>query len=127
MILGVGIDMIETARVAAQLEKGNRFREKIFTAGEIAYCESKAHPSQHYAARWCAKEAFFKALGTGWRDGMEFAGVEVTNDELGSPALSLRGKALEVAQGLGVGRMHLSLTHLKETAAAVVILESIST
>jgi len=123
MILGVGIDQIEVQRVQKQVEGTPGFRERIFAAVEIEYCETKRHAAQHYAARFAAKEAFFKALGSGWRDGMEWNEVAVVNDALGKPGLLLTGKAREVASRLGVNAIHLSLSHLKETACAVVILE----
>ena len=115
--------MIEVARVARQVEKENGFKERIYSALEIEYCESMHHSSQHYAARFAAKEAYFKALGTGWRNGMGFAEVEVTNDELGNPHLVLHGKAREVAEERKIKKLHVSLTHLKDYANAIVILE----
>ncbi|MCD4651951.1 MAG: holo-ACP synthase [Candidatus Cloacimonetes bacterium] len=123
MIYGTGTDMIEVARVARQVEKENGFKERIYSALEIEYCESMHHSSQHYAARFAAKEAYFKALGTGWRNGMGFAEVEVTNDELGNPHLVLHGKAREVAEERKIKKLHVSLTHLKDYANAIVILE----
>lgn len=75
MIFGIGIDIIEVERVKNQISKSNGFREKIFTEREIEYCESKKNKAQHYAARFAAKEAFFKAIGTGWRNGMAFNAI----------------------------------------------------
>ena len=124
MILGVGVDQIEVERVRKQVENTPGFRERIFAAGEIAYCESKRRSAEHYAARWAAKEAFFKALGTGWREGMEWPEVAVENDELGKPSLKLTGKAAALAAEHGVSRAHVSLSHLKDVATAYVILET---
>ena len=123
MILGVGIDMIEVARVGKQVRGNAGFRERVFAPEEIEYCEAKRHAPQHYAARWAAKEAFFKALGSGWRDGMGWNEVVVRNDDLGRPRLELRGKARQAADELGVSRTQVSLSHLKDTATAIVILE----
>lgn len=123
MIKGVGIDMIEVARVANSIKKES-FKHKVFTSSEIEYCERQGIPTQHYAARFAAKEAFFKALGIGWRGKLEFFEVEVANDDLGKPFLNLYGTALTTAQKMGINHIHLSLTHLKSTAAAVVVLEA---
>lgn len=123
MIFGVGIDHIEVARVRKQVES-QHFRERVFAPEEIAWCESKRRSAEHYAARWAAKEAFFKALGTGWREGMEWTEVAVVNDDLGKPSLLLRGKAAEMAEERNISAQHVSLSHLKVTACAVVILET---
>ncbi|MCD4828083.1 MAG: holo-ACP synthase [Candidatus Cloacimonetes bacterium] len=123
-ILGAGIDIIEVARVQKQVEGTAGFCQRVFSPVEIAYCESKRHAAQHYAARFAAKEAFFKALGTGWRDGMEWREVSVENNELGRPSLVLSGKAKEVAAAAGATRLHVSLSHLKEMACATVIIET---
>ncbi len=91
MIKGIGVDLVEIGRVRKLLEQDNGFVERIFTPREICYCESKYFKAQHYAARFTAKEAFFKALGTGFRDGMSWQDVEVENDELGKPQLQAGG------------------------------------
>ncbi len=91
MIAGLGMDLIEVERVAAKISKEAGFRELIFSPKEIGYCESKTDKFVHYAARFAAKEAFFKALGTGWAEGTAFNEVEVTHDEAGKPGLSLLG------------------------------------
>jgi len=92
MVKGIGVDIIEVQRVARLLERDGRFAERLFTAAEIAYCEGKHFRAQHYAARFTAKEAFFKALGSGWRDGMGWHEVEVVHDALGKPSLRLWGR-----------------------------------
>ncbi len=122
MIIGIGIDMIEVGRVKDRVAKEG-FKKKVFTEAEISYCENQGIPAQHYAARFAAKEAFFKALGTGWRGSMEFNEIEVVHDDSGQPKLRLYGGVLEEAKGKGTKQMHVSLTHLKATAAAVVLLE----
>lgn len=123
MIFGVGTDIIEVQRVGALVAKGPFFMERIFTAAEVAYCESKRHKNQHFAARFAAKEAFMKALGTGWSRGIGFNQIEVRHLESGQPEIFLHGKALEYSEEMGILRMHLSLTHIKEYAIATVILE----
>ncbi|HYY93646.1 MAG TPA: holo-ACP synthase, partial [Pyrinomonadaceae bacterium] len=94
MIVSIGIDIIEIRRVREVLARTPRFRERVFTGGERAYCDSRgANAAQHYAARFAAKEAAFKALRTGWREGLSWHHVEVTSDDLGAPALQLGGHA----------------------------------
>ncbi|MCJ7682423.1 MAG: holo-ACP synthase, partial [Candidatus Aminicenantes bacterium] len=97
MIYGVGIDMIETARVEKQLLRNERFRDRVFSPFEIEYCESKKNKAQNYAARFAAKEAFMKALGLGWRKGLSFKDIEIRNDDLGKPSIVLYGMARELA------------------------------
>jgi holo-[acyl-carrier protein] synthase len=123
MVAGVGIDMIEVDRVAAKIEKGSGFRELVFSAKEIAYCELKADKYQHYAARFAAKEAFFKALGTGWLNGTAFNEVEISNNTDGKPELTLLGQTAEVLKEQGQLKISVSLTHLKTIASAIVIIE----
>ena len=105
------------------MERDLGFREKIFSEGEIAYCERMKNKYQHYAARFSAKEAFMKALGTGWRDGIRFVEIEITHDPLGKPLLVLTGKAKELAGKAGMGEMHVTLSHVKEVASAMVVVE----
>ena len=121
MIIGIGTDIIEVDRVARAISK-EAFKKKVFSEREIAYCESQKK-EESFAARFAAKEAFFKALGTGWRDGMGITEVEVLNDELGKPSIFLSGKAKEVFEQKGGTHIHLSLSHIKTQAIAFVILE----
>lgn len=123
MILGVGIDMIEVDRIRRLLTKDQGFKERIFTPKEQAYCETKKYKAQNYAARFAAKEAFFKALGTGWRGGMAFHEIEVLNDDLGKPEIILHGKAKQLAEEKGVKRVHVSLSHLRDVACSMVTIE----
>ena len=123
MIYGIGTDIIEVSRIAKVMERDIGFREKIFSEGEIAYCEKMKNKYQHYAARFSAKEAFMKALGTGWRDGIRFVEIEVVHDPLGKPLILLSGKAKELAEKAGMGEIHVSLSHVKEIASAVVVVE----
>lgn len=124
MILGTGIDLAEVARIREAVERyGRRFLERVFTPAEIAYVERKANRYERYAARFAAKEAGMKALGTGWRRGVRWQDFEVRNQASGRPALLLHGAAAEYARQLGVERIHLSLTHTETMAQAFVILE----
>jgi holo-[acyl-carrier protein] synthase len=122
MILGIGTDIIEVERVKSAISK-IAFKEKIFSIREIEYCEANKGV-ESFAARFAAKEAFFKALGTGWRDGMGITEVEILNDELGKPSIHLSGKALEVFLEKGATHVHVSLSHIKEKAVAFVVIES---
>jgi holo-[acyl-carrier protein] synthase len=123
MIYGIGTDIIEVSRIKTVMEKDIGFREKIFTTGEIAYCETKKHKFENYAARFSAKEAFLKAIGTGWRFGIRFADIEVYHDEYGKPLIRVYGKALELVEKEKISKIHVSLSHLKEIATAVVVVE----
>lgn len=122
MIIGIGTDIAEVARIEKNIENNN-FKEKVFTSNEIAYCETKVNKAERFAARFAAKEAFFKALGTGLRSGMAFKEVEVLNDELGKPYLNILGKTSEIIAKKKIRVMHVSLSHTKETAIAMVVLE----
>jgi holo-[acyl-carrier protein] synthase len=124
MIVGVGIDIIEVDRVAAKVNKGNAFKEKIFSPEEIIFCESKAEPAQNYAARFASKEAFLKATGKGLLLGFELRDIEVVQDELGKPSLVLHGKYKDLAKKNNWNKIHLSISHIQSAATAVVIIES---
>lgn len=123
MIFGIGTDIIEVERIHKVMERDIGFREKVFTREEIEYCESKRNKYQHYAARFSAKEAFLKAIGTGWRFGIRFADIEVTHDALGKPEINVYGKAQEWCEKERVSKIHVSLSHLKGIATAVVVVE----
>jgi len=123
MITGIGIDMIEVERVAAKIGKEAGFRELVFSKNEITYCESKTNQFEHYAARFAAKEAFLKALGTGWKNGTAFNEIEISSDELGKPKLILFGDTAKSVAELGAIKISVSLSHLKSIAAAIVIIE----
>jgi len=124
MIFGIGIDEIEVGRVIDRMAATSGLREQLFTSAEIAYCESQKHGGRSYAARYAAKEAFLKALGTGWRDGLAYLDIEIVHDFLGKPALILHGRAKQYAEERRISGMHLSLTHLDEIAGAIVVLEN---
>ena len=95
----------------------------MFSHTEITYCETKVNKAESFAARFAAKEAFFKALGTGWRGGMAFNEVEVVNDELGKPTLNIIGTTAEIIKDKNIKIIHVSLSHVKDMAMATVVLE----
>ena len=124
MILGSGVDLCEVHRIEATVARhGRRFLERVFTEREIAYADSKANRFERYAARFAAKEAGMKALGTGWRGGIAWRDFEVVNLPTGRPTLRFHGRAAEIAEKLGVRHIAISLTHTKEQALAMVVLE----
>jgi holo-[acyl-carrier protein] synthase len=123
MIYGIGTDIIEVGRIEKVMQREIGFRDKIYTPGEIEYCETKKNKYQHYAARFSAKEAFLKAIGTGWRFGLTFGDIDVYHDEYGRPLIRLTGKARELAEKERITNIHVSLTHIKEFANAVVVIE----
>jgi len=125
MIVGTGIDIAEVPRIAESITRfGDRFLRRVYTEGEIRYCESKANRVERYAARFAAKEAAMKALGTGWNHGVRWRDVEVTRQPGGRPAMTFHGKAAEFAARLGAVRVALSLSHTSKQAIAQVILEN---
>ena len=125
MIVGTGVDLCEVGRLREAMERyGDRFKHRIFTDREIAYSERKANLYERYAARFAAKEAGMKALGTGWRGGIGWRDFEVTNLSSGRPTLAFHGRAGEMANRLGVRNVALSLTHTRDQAMAMVILEA---
>lgn len=124
MIFGIGTDIIEVGRMQKHLEKNDALREKLYTEAEQQYCgKGKITMYQCYAARFAAKEAFFKALGTGYRYGMAFHEIEVLNDELGKPYVNPHGKVKEYLEEKKIKSIHLSMSHVKEMANAFVVLE----
>jgi holo-[acyl-carrier protein] synthase len=124
MIVGIGIDIAEVPRIREAIERhGERFLQRIFTEDEIQYCESKANRIERYAARFAAKEAGMKAIGTGWNHGVRWRDIEVARKPGARPTLLLHGRAAEFAAKLGATNFVLSLTHTSEQAIAHVILE----
>lgn len=125
MVLGIGTDLIEIERVEASIGRfGQRFLERIFTAGEIAYCQrKKKHAAESFAARFAAKEAAAKALGTGISRGIGWMEIEVRRETGERPTLNLSGRAAERAQAMGVKRLHLTLSHSQTLSIAVVVAE----
>lgn len=125
MVVGVGTDLIEIERVQQSLDRfGTRFMQKVFTAGEIAYCQRKKHAAESFAGRFAAKEAAAKALGTGISRGISWREIEVRREPGERPTLHLNGRAAERARSMGITHLHLSLTHSRDVAMAVVIAEN---
>ena len=123
MIVGTGVDLIEVERIERALNRhGSRFLDRLFTPAEIEYCETGgAHKCHRLAARFAAKEAALKALGTGLRAGVNWTDIEVVRDPLGKPSLRLYGKAAGLAAEQGITQVHISLSHAKEYALAQVV------
>jgi holo-[acyl-carrier protein] synthase len=123
-VYGIGTDIIEPERVEIKLSIDNGFREMVFTQNEIEYCEKKAYKAQNYAARFAAKEAFLKAIGTGWPGKIQFNEIEIVNGNNGKPEILLNGNAQQCAKEKGILHIHLSISHLKNIANAVVVLQT---
>ncbi len=125
MIVGTGVDIAEVHRIRESIERfGERFLRRVFTDGEIQYCEAKVSRFESYAARFAAKEASMKALGTGWNHGVRWRDVEVVRPKGQRPTIQFHGQAAVFAQKLGARNVALSITHTREQALAHVILES---
>jgi holo-[acyl-carrier protein] synthase len=124
MIIGIGIDIIEVARVGEKVSKENGFRQKVFNERECTFCESHKDKGQYYAARFAAKEAFLKATGKGLTIGYELNEIEVISDSLGKPGIILHGNFETLARENGWNKIHLSLSHVQAMACAVVIIEA---
>ena len=126
MIIGHGIDIVEIARIARLIDAhGGHFLERVFTGAERTYCDLGGRRRvEHYAARFAAKEAALKVLGTGWRGGIAWTDVEVTRDAAGRPGIRLEGESAQIAAQRGIDRWHVSLSHIETHAVASVIGES---
>jgi holo-[acyl-carrier protein] synthase len=126
VIISIGIDIVEVYRISETIQRTPRFVERVFTERERAYCESKgAAAAQSYAARFAAKEAFLKALKTGWRGKITWQDMEILNDALGVPTLEIKGEAQILLENLGANKIHLSMSHTTDHAVAQVVLEKI--
>lgn len=124
MIVSIGIDIVEVYRIAETLARTPRFAGRVFTEAERAYCEAKGvAAAQSYAGRYAAKEAFLKALQTGWRGKITWQDIEIVSDERGAPNLKIRGEAERLFNESGAARMHVSISHTSEHAVAQVIFE----
>lgn len=124
MIVGIGTDIIEIKRISTQLTQDPEFKHSLFTKNEISYCESKKSWDQNFAGRYVAKEAFFKALGTGWRNGMSYTDIEIINDELGKPEITVSNKTKVYCKEQGITTIFVSISHTKEYATAFVVIEN---
>jgi holo-[acyl-carrier protein] synthase len=126
MIVSIGIDIVEVYRIRETIQRTPRFVERVFTARERAYCDAKgAAAAQSYAARFAAKEAFLKALKTGWRGRITWQDMEILNDPQGVPSLEINGEAGILLENLGANKIHLSISHTTDHAVAQVILEAV--
>ena len=123
MIAGVGIDLIEVEKIAVSI-RSEAYLRKVFTETEILECRSSPNSAERFAGKFAAKEAFMKAVGKGIRQGIWFTQIEVLNEESGSPYIRLRGEVEVSMNNLGVKNIHVSITHTKHSAAAIVILET---
>lgn len=124
MIAGIGIDIIEVERIATSIEKETGFKELVFSQNEIAYCESQRHKYEHYAGRLAVKEALAKALGTGWLVGANIADAEVLHDEKGKPYLNFTGDTAEIIASMHFAVFHVSISHTRNMATAIVVIEN---
>lgn len=124
MILGIGIDLEEVARIGDSITRfGERFLDRVFTPGEIAFCRNKANANERFAARFAAKEAAFKALQAAWQDGLSWRDFETEIAPGGAPRLLLHGVAAQLAAERGVKRSHVSFSHTRGYVTAVVVVE----
>jgi holo-[acyl-carrier protein] synthase len=123
VIIGVGIDMVEVERLAGKLERSAELKAKVFSESEIKFCEAQQDKGQHYGARFAAKEAFLKATGKGLTLGHDLSDIEIISDALGKPMIKLNGAFAALALEYKWTKIHVSLTHVKSMASAVVIIE----
>jgi holo-[acyl-carrier protein] synthase len=124
MIHGIGTDFVEVSRIDKILQRwGDLFIGKVYTINEIDYCKNKAFPAMHYAARFAAKESFLKSLGMGLGMGVKLKEIEVINNPEGCPILKIHERIKDNLDKLGITAMHISMTHTREHAHAIVILE----
>jgi holo-[acyl-carrier protein] synthase len=125
MIVGIGMDVVEIGRIRDLAQHHAAFLTRTFSPCELDHCQQKVNPFPHLAARFAAKEAVFKALGTGWSGGLKWTDVAVENNAAGKPAIRLRGVARRLAEHQGAHKIHLSLTHTGAYAGAQVVLENL--
>jgi len=123
MVTGIGIDIIETVRMAEKISKKNGFAKHVFSASEIKYCESQKNKAEHYAGRFAAKEALLKALGTGLSGNFTLNEIEVRHDEMGKPSFYFTGTTRQAIKKRRISKIHLSISHQKSVACAVVVIE----
>jgi len=124
MIYGIGTDLVEVKRMEKILKRwGERFAEKVYSQNEVTYCQTKAYPAIHYAARFAAKESFLKSLGIGLGMGVALKDIEVINNPQGSPQLHMNERIKGILDKRGITAVHVSMTHTREHAQAMVVLE----
>jgi holo-[acyl-carrier protein] synthase len=125
MIVGIGVDIVDISRIRAALERHKeRFIHRVFTAEEQRFCQAHSDPVPHYAVRFAAKEALFKALGTGWAKGVTWLDAEVQRTDFGAPVMTLHGEAKKAGANLGARAVHVSLSHSDSDAIAFVVLDN---
>ena len=121
-ILGLGTDIIEVVRIGKMIERhGETFLQRVYTAGEIRYCQDRKEYTQHYAGRWAAKEAVMKTLGTGWSNGVGWQDIEVTVGSAGRPVIAIHGGAKVVADRLGIREILITISHCRAYATATAV------
>jgi len=123
LIKGTGTDIIEIERIRKAITGDTKFTDRIFSDEEVDYCNSKFRKEVHFAGRFAAKEAFFKALGTGWRNGMKWTEINIMNDNLGKPEVRISGKTEEIFRKMGMNKIYLSISHTRDFAIAFVVIE----
>lgn len=123
MIYGIGTDIIETGRILERTSRESGFKEHVFHPNEITYCDSTGKPAEHYAARFAAKEALLKAIGTGLVGGLTLNEIEIVNDSAGKPSFHFHGITADKIKDMGKTGIHLSLSHLSSVACAMVVIE----
>jgi len=122
MIRGIGTDIVDVARMREKIEKESGFRQFVFSPAEIDYCGRQTFPAEHYAARFAAKEALLKALGTGWANGIAFHEISVEHDDKGRPLFRFLGETAVTMDKTGLGSIHVSLSHERDKAVAFVVI-----
>jgi holo-[acyl-carrier protein] synthase len=121
-IIGIGTDIAECLRIARMIERhGELFLDRVYTVEEVRYCQGRAQATQHFTGRWAAKEAIFKALGTGWRRGITWRDIEIRNQAGGRPSVLLRGAARDLAEQLGITKVLVSISHCRTHATALAV------
>ena len=123
MIKGIGIDIVEIKTIEKSISRSKRFKERIYTANEIQYCEQKPFKFQHFAARFAAKEAVMKAMGIGWDKGIQWKQIEVLSEYNGKPIIRVSGKAKDFLGKMKLKNILLSLSHSKDYATAFVVIQ----
>ena len=125
MIIGIGTDIIEVKRIRDAIERfGDRFVNLIYTPLEIEYCSTKKNGAMHYAGRFAAKEAAFKAMSRGWGGEISWKEVQIHNEPSGAPRITFFGKALDLVQSLNMTRSYVSISHIEDLATAIVVIET---
>jgi len=123
MTRGIGTDIVDVARMREKIEKEGGFRQFVFSPAEIDYCGRQAFPAEHYAARFAAKEALLKALGTGWANGIAFNEISIEHDDHGRPLFRFSGETASTLESTGCTAFHVSISHERDKAVAFVIIE----